>query len=536
MDEIAVYDKYIRKYEAAGALKAKTFGEVLEEAAEKYADNIAFVDRSRRTTYREFKQRVDNLSAGMYRLGLRKADNILLQMPNCIEFMEVLFACLQIGIRPVLVLPTHRENEVRAFAKLLAPKAYITTDKYMGYDYCALALKVKEMCPAIEYIISDKKCKGTTHLETLYDDPMQINENVQYKETALYLLSGGTTGTPKLIPKTHTAYITNAYLSAKRCEFDKDTVYMAILSIAHDYPLCSPGVLGAFCNGAKSVLGYNPDCDEIFEMIEKERVTTVSIVPAIANVWMEYLEYEEDYEFQTLSKLIVGASKLEENLGKELIKKFQCTIYQGYGLGEGITCFTKSSDSLEVQLNTQGRPISEYDEIKIVDSFGSAMPGGVPGELIERGPYTFTGYYGAVELNNQKFTSDGFFCTGDKAYVTEDGNVKILGRVVEQINRAGENIIPSEIETYIKKINGVIEVAVFGIPDENLGEKTCACVAGDRSTINKHYIYEGLREQKVASFKIPDAVHILDAIPYTNIGKVDKRRLLDMVRGENGLH
>lgn len=334
---------------------------------------------------------------------------------------------------------------------------------------------------------------------------------------------------PKVIPKSHAGYICNTKLTAERCGINEKTVYMAVLSIAHDYPLCSPGILGTMAKGGTVVLAQSPDPEEAFSLIRKYKVTAMSLVPAIIQIWMEFYEFEEEQNIHSIEQIMVGAAKLEEELGKSLIDAFECKLVQGYGLGEGITCFTSPEDSVEVSLHTHGRPVSKYDEVRIVDSEGREVPAGVYGELLQKGPYTFTGYYHAPELNRDLFTKDGFLKTGDRAKKREDGNIVISGRVVEQINRAGENIVPSEIETYLRKIDGICDAAVVGVSDEELGERTCAFVIVEDSSMKDVTIKEKLKEQKIAVYKIPDQIIKVREFPYTNIGKINKKELVRQV-------
>lgn len=526
-DEIRLYDRLILPFEAAGAISPLTFPGELRRWAREYGDRTAVIQGDEALTYKELEDGVNRLAAGLGKLGIGIYDRVIVQLPNSIPFVLALFALFRLGARPVLALPAHRERELAAVCELAAPKAYITLERYLGFDYERLAGTMAERFPSIQYVISNRETGGAVDLKRLLDhSPMEEEREAPgHKETALYLLSGGTTGTPKLIPKTHAAYLCNARLSAKRCGLTGDSVYMAVLSVSHDYPLCSPGILGTFVAGGTAVLCSTPDPLEAFSNIERHGVTCTSIVPAIANVWLEFLEAEEDGGLSTLSTILVGAAPLEPRVGRSLAEKLSCTIIQGYGQSEGITCFTSPADSLEIALGCQGKPVSPHDEIKIVDEEGGEVPQGQFGQLLHKGPYMFTGYYRAPELNRQSFTADGFFCTGDGARITAEGNVEIRGRVVEQINRAGENVIPSEIEACVKRIAGVKDAAVLGIPDEELGERICACIIAEGEAAHIPYIYQSLGEQKLASFKLPDQIVFVESFPYSNIGKVDKRKL-----------
>lgn len=528
LEEIKNYDEKILQYEMLGAIEPTTFLEELLSWKEKWPQKTAVIFDDKRITYEQLEEKTRQLANGLYAKGIRKGDHAMMHMGNSINFVIVLFALFRMGVKPVMMLNTHRENELKAIMKSVEPKVYFTSNFVLGTDFAEIAMNVIAQWEEPILAISEEPEDGFISLEEVYQQKEEPIEPPYYKETALYLLSGGTTGVPKVIPKSHAGYLCNTKYSAKRCGIDENTVYMAVLSIAHDYPLCSPGILGTMVNGGTVVLAQSPDPEEAFSLIRKYKVTAMSLVPAIIQIWMEFYEFEER-DIDSILQIMVGAAKLEEELGRAMIDAFGCKLIQGYGLGEGITCFTSLKDELEVSLLTHGKPVSKYDEIRIVDEEGCEVATGEYGELLQKGPYTFTGYYHAPELNQNLFTPDGFLRTGDRAKKREDGNIVIAGRVVEQINRAGENVVPSEIESYLRNVEGISAAAVVGIADEELGERTCAFVIVEDSAMKYAAIKEMLKEQKIAVYKIPDQIVKVDKFPYTNIGKVNKKELVRQV-------
>lgn len=528
LEEIKNYDERILPYEQLGAIDKVTFLDELLSWKEKWPNKTAVIFEDESITYAQLEDKSRQLSNGLYARGVRKGDHGMIHMGNGINFVVVLFALLRMGVKPVMMLNTHRENEIKAIMKVIEPRVYFTSNFVLGTDFAQIAANaVKEQENSI-ILVSEEEEEGFIALNDIYQQRDEDIEPPYYKETALYLLSGGTTGVPKVIPKFQAGYILNAKLSAERCGINENTVYMAVLSIAHDYPLCSPGILGTMMKGGTVVLAQSPDPDEAFSLIRRHGVTAISLVPAIAPIWLECYEFEEQ-DIDTIEEIMIGAAKLDDSVGKALINTFGCKIIQGYGLGEGITCFTCPEDDEDASLYTQGKPVSKYDEIKIVDDDGKEVADGTYGELLQKGPYTFTGYYHAAERNQNLFTKDGFLKTGDRAKIREDGNLVIGGRVVEQINRAGENVVPSEIETYLRSVEGVCDAAVVGIEDEELGERTCAFVIVEDPSMKENEIKERLKEQKIAIYKIPDQIIKVKEFPYTNIGKVNKKELVRQV-------
>ncbi|WP_304943356.1 (2,3-dihydroxybenzoyl)adenylate synthase [Vallitalea guaymasensis] len=521
-----IYDTY----EKQGYYEALTMGEHLENWAEKYGDKIALVEEDKRITYRKLNQKVYELAAGFYKTGIGKGDNVVVQLPNSIAFVITCFALFRIGARPVFSLPAHRESELNGVFNIAKPIAYIIPTDFLGFDYSVMAEKMSKKYPCLKLIITDGQAGDYINLNDLFIEPFDIEDEPSYKETALFLLSGGTTtGKPKLIPKIHSAYMYNAKASAVRCGLDETSVYLAFLPIAHDFPFCSPGVLGTLLSGGKVVLCKTSSPDEVFPMIEREQVTVMALVPAIGEVWLDAVMWGESADFSSIKLVIVGATKIEYDTAERLSETMGCKIQQGYGLGEGLTCFTSLDDPVEIAYTCQGSPISQGDEVKIVDENGEEVEDGEYGELLEKGPYTFTGYYNSPELNEKAFTDDGFFRTGDRARFTKEGNIQLGGRIIEIINRAGEKIVPAELEDHLRKYKDIKDVAVVPMPDKNLGQAICAFITTDDYDINFADINEFLRNEGVAAYRMPDKIKVIDFLPRTNVGKVDKVTLKKML-------
>ncbi|MGM7636983.1 (2,3-dihydroxybenzoyl)adenylate synthase [Bacillus sp. Hm123] len=523
--------KFLEHYEKAGYLESLSLADELKNWATTYKGKVALVDQTGSLTYEELYRSSNFLGQGLLARGIKKGDNVLVQLPNNIYFVKVCFALFIIGARPILLLPTHREKDIKNVAKLTEPVAMVIPSSFHGYDYQAMARKVAMEQQSITLIITDESNEEFISLRDIerqsYTQNSYLMEHQSsYQDIALFLLSGGTTGTPKVIPKLHAAYLYNAKAAAEHCQVTENSTYLAVLSIAHDYPLCSPGVLGTLSKGGKVVLSSTSTFDEVLDWIEKERVTFTSIVPVIANLWVESLVLEEQADVSSVDYILLGAAKLEKQLALQLIKQFQCQLIQGYGLGEGITCFTSPNDDINTIISCQGRPISKGDQIKIVDENGDEVTQGEPGELIQKGPYTFLGYYKSPEINKISFTTDGFFKTGDKARITDERNIQILGRVREQINRAGENVIPSEVESYILEHEEIIDASVAGVADKELGERICAFVVKKDREVSLTELCKFMMENGVANYKLPDQLVYVEAIPYINVGKSDKKKLV----------
>jgi yersiniabactin salicyl-AMP ligase len=519
-------------YEEKGYWKPLTLGDHLKSWGDSYGNRIALVQEGRHMSYAELNRGAAELAAGFYDLGLQKGDRVLVQLPNNIEFVLSCFALFRLGAIPILSMPANRFSEIDAFCTLAEPVAYITTNRFLGFDYHDLAHGMMAKHASLKHLISDNgEMDGSLALNSLKRSFKEMPDP-HYRDPAVLLLSGGTSGTPKLIPRTHTHYAYNATASAAICKFSKNTVYLAVLPAAHNFPFACPGILGTLSVGGRVVLSQTTSCDEAFPLIEEERVTVTSLVPALVNFWLEARKWDES-DLSSLSLLQVGGAPLSEALAAEIEPVLGCRLQQVFGMAEGLLCYTHSEDADEVVLTTQGRPLSEDDELRLVDEHGNDVPAGEEGELLVRGPYTIQGYYRAPEDNERSFTPDGYYRSGDIARLTPEGNIQVIGRVKDQINRAGEKISAAEVESHLCAHPDIKEVALVGLPDEELGERSCAFVESANRDLDLPTIHKYLQQRGLARYKMPDQLEIVEAWPLTNVGKINKRELISKALERN---
>ncbi|WWV72020.1 2,3-dihydroxybenzoate-AMP ligase [Sporomusa ovata DSM 2662] len=245
------FDNAAIKYEQLGYWEKLTLGQQLKLWAEKYQNRIALVEDDTRLTYKELDHKVDELAAGFFTMGIKKGDNVVVQLPNRISFVITCFALFRIGAVPVLSLPAHRETELDGIFTLAKPVAYIIPVTFLGFDYKKMADQLVKKHPAVKFIITDGKSENSINLADISMPPVDL-EGPSYRDTALLLLSGGTTDTPKLIPRTHTDYAYNAKATAERCKLNLQSAYLAVLPIAHNFPLCCLEFWGPCRSAARS--------------------------------------------------------------------------------------------------------------------------------------------------------------------------------------------------------------------------------------------------------------------------------------------
>ncbi|MFC7302948.1 (2,3-dihydroxybenzoyl)adenylate synthase [Streptomyces monticola] len=518
--------EFAARYRELGYWRGETFGGMLRERATAHPDRVAVVDGERRWTYGELDRRADRLAHGFAARGIGKGDRVVVQLPNVAEFFEVIFALFRIGALPVFALPAHRETEIRYFCEFTEAAAYVVPDVAGGFDHRALADRVKAQVPTLrEVFVAGEPGEHTALADVARDDFVAYDEPEPH-DLAFLQLSGGSTGVPKLIPRTHDDYMYSLWGSNEICGVDENSVYLVALPAAHNFPLSSPGSLGVLYAGGRVVMCPNPSPEVAFPLIERERVTITGLVPPLALVWTEAGPHSR-HDLASLDVLLVGGAKFSEEAARRVRPALDCTLQQVFGMAEGLVNYTRLDDPVETIVTTQGRPISEHDEIRIVDDLDQDVAPGGTGHLLTRGPYTIRGYWRAPEHNKRSFTADGFYRTGDVVRMTDTGHLVVEGRAKDQINRGGEKIAPEEVENVVLAHPAVHDVSVVAVPDEYLGERTCAYVIlrAGAEPLKPVAVKKFVRERGLAAYKVPDRVEFVTAFPQTGVGKVSKKDL-----------
>lgn len=519
--------EFAERYRAAGYWRGETFGQMLRSRAERHPDRIAVVDPAgagRRWSYAELDDRADRLAAGLLAAGVGRGDRVVVQLPNVAEFFETVFALFRIGALPVFALPAHRDTEITHFCAFSEAVAYVIPDAHDGYDYRELASRVRARTPTLRHVFVAGAPGEHTPLAEVPRDPVP-HDGPGAGDLAFLQLSGGSTGVPKLIPRTHDDYLYSVRASNEVCAVDEHTVHLIVLPAAHNFPLSSPGSLGTLAAGGRIVLCPRPDPDTAFPLIEREGVTLTGLVPPLALAWTEAAA-ATPYDLSSLEVLLVGGAKLSEAAARRVRPALGCTLQQVFGMAEGLVNYTRLDDEEETVVTTQGRPLSPDDEIRIVDDEDRDVVPGETGHLLTRGPYTIRGYWRAPEHNARSFTEDGFYRTGDLVRMTGSGHLVVEGRAKDQINRGGEKIAAEEVENIILGHPAVHDVSVVAVPDDYLGERTCAYVILRRGAdLRAAALRRFVRQRGLAAYKVPDRVEFVDVFPHTGVGKVSKKAL-----------
>ncbi|MCY1045090.1 (2,3-dihydroxybenzoyl)adenylate synthase [Corallococcus sp. bb12-1] len=521
-------EDFAQRYREAGYWRGETFGQLLRDRARDFGTHVALVAGTHRWTYTELDARVDRMAAGFHALGIRARDRVVVQLPNVAEFYEVIFALFRMGALPVFALPAHRASEIGYFCAFTEAVAYVIPDRFGGFDYRTLAEQVRAATPTLKHVLVLGDAGPFTALSSVPADPVTL-EGPSPSDVAFFQLSGGSTGVPKLIPRTHDDYLYSLRASVDVCRFDRDTVYLCALPAAHNFPMSSPGVLGAFYAGGTAVMALHPSPDVAFPLIERERVTVTALVPPLAMVWLDSSQAKK-HDLSSLQVIQVGGARLSDEAASRVRPTLGCALQQVFGMAEGLVNYTRLDDPEQLIVTTQGRPMSDADELRVVDDDDVAVAPGETGHLLTRGPYTIRGYYNAETHNARAFTTDGFYRTGDLVRLTPEGYLVVEGRAKDQINRGGDKVAAEEVENHLLAHPSVSDAAVVAIPDKFLGERTCAVVIPRGEAPTASVLNAFLRQRGLAAFKIPDRIEFVAAFPQTGVGKVSKKALRDSLR------
>ena len=529
--------EYAARYRAKGYWQDRSLRDEFADMFRKFAPRVFVVDGDRQYSYAEVDRLSDRLALNLLELGLRPLDAVVLTLPNVAEFIILYFALQKMGAIPIAAIVTHRYGEVSQFVRIAAAAACVYPESQGDFQFGPMIKRVQAESPSMKFaIVLGKAGPGEHSLTDLIarEPKLPLSELAGIKldptDPCIYQLSGGTTGIPKLIPRTHNDYVYNSKTAAPVCEVGADSVLLLVIPIAHNLALACPGIQGYAFNGGKVVVAASARPEEMFALIQRHRVTHIKVVPALLIRLINSPEIGR-YDLSSLKVIQSGGQRMQPEVRirtKQLIPSVW--VQENFGMSEGMLFFVRRGDPEEVMLETCGRPICPDDEVRLVDDDGKDVAPGEVGELICRGAYTLRGYLRVPEYNAKQFTPDGFYCSGDLMRLHPSGNYVVEGRKKDLINRGGEKISAEEIENLILMHPAVQNVACVAMPDPAMGEKTCACViprAGRTLTLKELTAF--LATKEIARFKLPERLELMNEFPLSTFGKVSKKSLVEMV-------
>ncbi|HEX8432698.1 MAG TPA: AMP-binding protein [Longimicrobium sp.] len=517
------------------------FGEltVADSLALRSRDNpsrpfVAFGDR--RMTYAQVDAQSDALAAALHELGIEAGDRMALTLPNWPEFVVAAFAAAKLGAVIVPLNPRFTSPELQYMLRHSETAVVITAENWEGVDYLARFEGFLTALPDLQYVVS------VGEEDLWYDDRIHQFEDLVSSgegrsfprhpgvadELFAILYTSGTMGKPKGVGLTHRNLMSTAEATAAAVGVREDDVVFGVGSLFNAFGL-GTGLLGTLAAGASLVLQDRDDPAEALLLLERERVTVYHGVPTSFIMSMrEPTRGERD--LSSLRTGVVAGAPVPEELAERIRRELVPGVCVGYGLTETgtLVSLTRAEDPPAKQQTTVGRPLAGT-ELRILDVDGTVLPEESVGEIAVRGPGVMSGYYRQPGETALVFTEDGFFTTGDLGMVDEEGFLHILGRRKEMIIRGGFNVYPREVEDRLHAHPAVLDVAVVGLPDEVLGEMSCACIVPVEGAIVTGGEIKDFCREVLADYKVPDLVRFLDSFPMTGSGKVRRVELARMI-------
>jgi 2,3-dihydroxybenzoate-AMP ligase len=529
-------EPFVQRYKEKGYWDDKTIGEEFDQIVTKYADRVALTYQGTSVSYREMGEKVNRLALHLIRLGLKTYDRMILQLPNEPEFVYSFFAATKIGVIPIMSLPAHREAEISYFARFCKAGAHVVPSRLKDFSHQDMSRDLRSKVSTLELtLVSGEPVDSDfISLTSLLDDPIEGRSDLgllkKYRpdpmEPALLQLSGGTTGVPKLIPRTHNDYSLNFKRASEILEVNRDSVMGIAIPVNHNFALACPGLCGTLYRGGRVVLIPSPRTDTVFEAVQNEKITIMPTPPALLLRWMEAPELSR-YDLSSLQAVLAGGAKLNPEAAKKVRSVLGCRFHQNLGMAEGMLFWTRRDDPEDLLLYTQGAPMCDDDEVRVVDENDKDLPYGEAGELLVRGPYTIRGYYHAPEYNNRAFTHDGFYRTGDVVRMYKGRYLSVEGRIKDTINRGAEKISAEEVENHMLAHPKIENCAFVAMPDRIMGEKGCAFVLvkeGERLTLDELCLFLK-QDRNISIYKLPERLEPVREFPMTNVGKINKKEL-----------
>lgn len=535
MDGVPSYPpEDVKKYKKLHLWCDMTLGESLERIATINYYRVMAADEKKKLTYSQLNQESTRLALGFLKAGFRPGDIVIMQMPNVVEFCVVFFALQKIGVVPIMGIPRHGLAEMTYFGNAARPVAWIGPSVYHNTDYMEMVSELKKKVPSLKYIVTvdeEPEKSGTISYQKLLaqvrEGSYAFKDLEKYSphpdEPAALIPTGGTTGLPKLVPVTHNVYLCRADFCVKHYDRSASDVNLVVTPLSHD-----AGLVRLFVKltvGGKIVLGSSTKPPDIMELIQRERVTNLFLVPALV---IDFINYPErgKYDLSSLKVLKSGGAFMPPEVHRQARDRLGCLVFNGLGMAEGIYIGNRLDYPLEEVMHTIGKPFCPWNTVKIIDDLEREVPQGEEGELAGKGPEVFPGYYKSEEANKRVFTKDGFYRTGDMCRVNERGNFILTGRKKDLINRGGEKINAEQVEEMVITMKGVVDVAAVAMPDARLGEKVCIYIkAREGYNFDLDKVTSHMKSLGASVLLLPERVETIGEMPLTAIGKIDKKIL-----------
>jgi len=517
----------------------RTLSEVLSDTAAAFPDRDAVITPNQRVTYRELNRQVDRLARGLMALGVGKGERVGLWMPNIAEWVITYFAVARIGGVVVPMNTRYKRHEVQYILADSEATTLFMVDSFVGIDYIAMMDHIRADLPNLKHVVVVGKTEADAHRfdeivalgEAHPNDEHLAQRKAAYtpQECALILYTSGTTGAPKGAMLSHHNMAENAKQVTEVLHTTQEDVFLLAVPFFHCFG-CVMGILGSITWGASMVPMPAFKAKEALKLVEQERVTVLYGVPTMFVLELEeYRKGKDDgsiYDVSSLRTGIMAGAPCPVEVMRGAMDELGCNVSIAYGLTEAspVITMTRFDDSLKRRVETVGRALPGI-EVKIAGDDHRSLPRGEMGELACRGYNVMLGYHGMPETTAEVIDDDGWLYSGDLATMDDDSYVRIVGRKKDMLITGGFNVYPAEIEEYLFTHPKVQNVSVVGVEDDTMGEVAIAYVIPrDGATVDPQEIVDYC-VGKIANFKVPRYVELVDRFPMTQSGKVQKFRL-----------
>jgi non-ribosomal peptide synthetase component E (peptide arylation enzyme) len=529
----------LRSYVAAGELPATALVDALMTSFRVNADRFALHTPEGSLTYRELDETTTRFAGSLLALGLQPLDRVLFQLHNGRELIFAVVGCFKAGLIPVCTLAAHREREIEFLGCHVDARAHIVQGDDPKFDFIEFAQRMQLRIPTMQHVIGVRgpMRPGVRRLEDMvHSTPLDAARSAldavprDPYQVGIFQLSGGTTNVPKVIPRMQNDYLLNASLTARWLGYrNTDVMFMPMPMIHNACMICF--WLPALLTGAAFTIAADMTPEAWERALARVPATWIGLIRALLPRLEAVVERNPDS--------IAGVRSFWcPDAARTVREKYGRPAYAMFGMSEGMNMYTRADDPIEVLDWAVGRPISRFDEVRLVEP-GTEIEvhAGEIGEFICRGPYTLAGYFNAPERNREAFTRDGFYRTGDLMIYREIDGERIFafaGRTKDVISRGHEKINCEEVEIAVSTHPAVAGCAVVGMPDPVLGERVCvfAVVREGHAAPRVADFAAHMQSLGLAKFKWPERIEVLDALPLTNVGKLDKAPLRERLRIE----
>ena len=544
--ETRLTDELIARYQQAGHWGSETFYAILARRAKTYPDRVAIVDRGRRVTYGELKTRIDRVAAGLDALGIEAGDVVTIQLPNWAEFAYVFFALERLGAVANQIGPDFRSREVDYILRFSESRAFVCPASFKGFDYVKMIGELRPGLPDLRAVCAlgaapdlatrgGLTTRGLVSLDALLEDADAVvprGSGQGANDILRMAFTSGTTGNPKGVIHSHNTTLSTCRTLNNDMRVTEDEVFLVYLPLGLNWGYLT--LVQSVMAGARVVLLDQFGARAALELIQRERVTCIPTAPASIIAMLNEPELGR-FDFSSLRVVITGGASCPVETIREFRARLHGQLIELYGMLEtGFHTYTRLSDDPEAVTGTVGK-VSSGLGLRLIDESGRDVPVGAEGEIAAEGPSVHLGYHKNPQANAALFTADGWFRTGDLGQLDAAGNVRIVGRLKEMINRGGKKFFPREIEEILYTHPKILHAAIVGVPDPRLGERNCLCVIprpGQALALDEVVAF---LKDGVATYKLPETLEVFDDLPFTPTGKIQRHVLVRRVLERRGL-